>query len=69
MPALSVTQFCLTTCEPWTVARQAPLPVGLPRQEHWSELPFSSLGDPPNPEIEPESPVSPALAGRFFTTE
>ena len=36
------------------------------RQENWSGLPFSSPGDLPHPGIEP---VSPALAGRFFTTE
>ena len=36
------------------------------RQEYWSGLPFPFPGDLPNPEIEP---VSPALAGRFFTTE
>ena len=39
------------------------------RQEYWKGLPFPSPGDLPNPEIEPPSPVSPALAGRFFTTE
>ena len=27
---------------PWTVACQAPLPMGLSRQEHWSGLPFPS---------------------------
>ena len=69
MPARSVTQFCLTTGDPRTAARQVPLPLGLPREEHWSELPFPSLGDLPDPETEPESPASPALAGRFFTTE
>ena len=26
---------------PWTVARQAPLSMGFPRQEYWSGLPFS----------------------------
>ena len=36
------------------------------RQEYWSGLPFPSPGDLPNPGIEP---MSPALAGRFFTTE
>ena len=46
--------------------RQAPLSVGFPRQEYWGGLPFSSPGDLPNPGIEP---VSPALAGIFFTTE
>ena len=38
---------------PWTVAHQAPLSMGFPRQEYWSGVPFSSL---------------PALAGGFFTT-
>ena len=51
---------------PWTVARQALLSVGFLRQEYWSGLPFSSPGDLPCPEIEP---VSPALAGGFFTAE
>ena len=27
---------------PWTVARQAPLSMRFPRQEHWSGLPFPS---------------------------
>ena len=40
-----------------------------PRQEDWSGLPFPSPGDLPNPGIELESLVSPALAGGFFTTE
>ena len=51
---------------PWTVARQTPLLVGFSRQEYWSELPFPSLVDLPDPGIEP---ASPALAGRFCTTE
>ena len=51
---------------PWTVACQAPLSMGFPRQEYWSGLPFPSSGDLPNPGIEPSSP---ALAGGFFTTE
>ena len=54
---------------PWTVARQAPLSMGFPRQENWSGLSFSSPGDLPNPGIEPMSPVSPALVGLLFTTE
>jgi len=37
-----------------------------PRQEYWSELPFSSPGDLPNPGIESTLPL---LAGGFFTTE
>ena len=31
----------------WTVALQAPLPMGFPRQEHWSGLPFPTPGDLP----------------------
>ena len=51
---------------PWTAALQAPLSMGFPRQEYWSGLPFPSPGDLPNPGIKP---MSPALAGGFFTTE
>ena len=39
------------------------------RQEYWSGLPFSPPGDLPDSGIEPVSPVSPALAGRSFTTK
>ena len=38
------------------VAHKAPLSMGFPRQEYWSGLPFPSLGDLPNPGIEPRSP-------------
>ena len=40
---------------PWTVAPQAPLSMGFPRQENWSGLPFPSPGDLPIPGIEPLS--------------
>ena len=53
----------------WTVACQVPLSIRFPRQGNWSGLPFPTPGDLLNPEIKPESPASPALAGRFFTTE
>ena len=49
---------------PWMVAPQAPLSMGFSRQECWTVLPFPSPGDLPNPGIEP---MSPALAGGFFT--
>ena len=52
---------------PWTVAHQSPLFMGFPREEYWSGLPFPSLGDLPDPEVEPTSLASPALAGGFFT--
>ena len=37
----------------WTVACQAPLSMGFPRQEYWIGLPCPSPGDLPNPGIEP----------------
>ena len=53
---------------PWSVARQNPLTMEFSRQEYWSRLPFPTPGDLPDPGIELESVVSPALAGGFFTT-
>ena len=41
----------------WTVAYQAPPPMGFSRQEYWSGLPFPSPGDLPNTGIEPRSPT------------
>ena len=54
---------------PWTAAHQAPLSMELYRQKYWSGLPFPTPGDLPNPQIEPTSPMSPALAGRLFNIE
>ena len=39
-----VAQLCLTLCDPWTVAHQAPPSMGFSRQEYWSGLPFTGLG-------------------------
>ena len=52
---------------PWIVAHQAPLSMAFPRKEleYWSGMPFSSLGDLPNPGIQSVFPV----AGELFTTE
>ena len=58
--------WCSVT--PWTMATQAPPSMGFPKQEYWNELSFPSPGDLPNPGIEPESLLSPALAGGFLTT-
>ena len=52
----------------WTIAQQAPLTMGFSRQEYWNGFPCLPLGDLPDIGIEPVSLVSPALAGRFFTT-
>ena len=51
-----------------TVACQAPLSMGLSRQEYWSGLPCPSPGDLPDPGTKLLSLTSPALAGRFFAT-
>ena len=53
---------------PWTAAHQAPLSMGFSRQEYWSGLPSPPPQDLPDPEVELVSLMSPALAGRFFTT-
>ena len=45
---------------PWTVAHQAPLSMGFPRQEYWSGLPFPSPGDLTHPGIEPGFPAQQA---------
>ena len=44
------------------IACQAPVSVEFPRQEYWGGLPFPTPGDFPDPGIEPESLVSPAMA-------
>ena len=56
--ACSVSQCCLTLCDP----------MGFPRQEYWGGLPFPTAGYLPNHRIEPMSLASPELAGGFFTT-
>ena len=52
----------------WTIAHQAPQYMGFSRQEYWSGWPCSPPEDLTNPGSEPVSLMSPALAGRFFTT-
>ena len=61
-------QLCPTFATPQPVACQAPLSMGFSRQEYWSGLPCPPPGDRPDPGIKPTSLLSPALAGRFFTT-
>ena len=64
MRACSVASDSFAT--PWTVALEATLSMGFPRQ---SGLPFPSPGDLPDLGIKPVSLGSPVLAGGFFTTE
>ena len=64
-----VTYLHYCCCCGYLVTKLCPtLSMEFPRQEYWSKLPFPSLGGAglPNPGIKP---MSPALAGRFFTTE
>ena len=58
----SFAKSCPTLWDPWTVAHQAALSIGL---EYWSGLPFPSPRDLLDPGIKL---ASPALASRFFTT-
>ena len=62
-----VAKSCLTRLPPHgkPVAHQSPLFMEFPRQVYWSGLPFPTPEDILDPGMEP---VSPALAGRFFTT-
>ena len=53
----------------WTIVCQAPLSVGFSRQEYWSGLPLPSLGDLPDPGIEPVSLMSPALQADSLQSE
>jgi len=53
----------------FTVAHQAPLPMGFAGHECWSGLPFLPPEDLPNLGIKLASPGSPELVGGFFYTE
>lgn len=60
--ACSVAQSCLTLQSQsvwtvWTVARQAPLSLGFPRQEYWHGLPFPPPENLPHRGIKPASPA------------
>ena len=69
-------QVTSDSATPRTVAHQAPLSMGHPRQEYWSGLPCPPPGHLPHPGIEPKSPAvqvsslplsrrgSPAVLGR-----
>ena len=56
---VKVAQSCPTLLQPHglCVACQAPLSMGFSRQEYWSELPFPSPGDLPDPGIKPWCPT------------
>ena len=52
--SLSCVQLFVT---PWTIAHQAPLSTGFPRQEYWSGLPLPTPANLPKPGIQPVSLV------------
>ena len=62
---LSCVQFFTT---PWTITHQTPLTMEFFRQEYGRGLPFPPPGYLPDSWIESASPVSPALASRYYTT-
>ena len=51
----------------WAIVQQAPLSMGLSRQEYWIRLPCFLPEDLPDQGSEPTSFISPTLAVRFFT--
>ena len=53
---------------PWTIAHQAPLPLGFSTQEHWSGLPCPSPRNLPIPGIE-HSSVQSLSRVRLFVTQ
>ena len=59
-------QSCLMLCDSMDYSQ--PESTGFSRQEYWSGLPCPPPRDIPDPGIEPAFPMSPALAGGFFTT-
>ena len=68
LPRNKLVPQCMLSClfmsnsgTSWTVACEAPLSMEFSRQVYWSELPFPSLGDLPNPGTEHMSPDSLAL--------
>ena len=61
-------QPCLALCDPMDCNASGSSVRGFSRQEYWSGLPCLPPGDLPDPGIEPESLISTAMAGGFFTT-
>ena len=59
----------MSDCDPMDRSLPGSPVHGIHRQEYRNGLLFPPPGGLPDPGIESESPVSPALAGGFFTTE
>ena len=52
-----IAKSCLTLVTPWTAAHQAPLSMGFPRQDYWTELLFHTPRDLSDPGIQHWSPA------------
>ena len=65
----AVAQLSPTLCNPMDHSLPGTPFMQFSKQESWSGLQLLPPGDLPDPEIESVPPVSPALAGGFFTTE
>ena len=63
-----LTKSCPTLCSPMDCSLPDSSAHGIFQARILSRVPFPTPGDLPNPEIEPASLLSPALAGGFFTT-
>ena len=65
----AVAKSCLTLCNSMDCSLPGSSVHGIFSREYWTGLPSSPLDDLPDPGIGPKSPVSLALAGRFFASE
>ena len=63
---VKVTQSCPTLCHSMDFSPPGSTVHGISRQEYWSGLPFPSVGDLPNPGIDPRFPV---LQAKSFLSE
>ena len=64
----SVADSHLTLCSAMDYSLPGSTAPRIFQEEYWSGVPFPTPRDLPNPGIKLPSPVSPTLAGRFFTT-
>ena len=65
----SIAQLCPVLCDPMDCSPQGSSVHGILQARILDGLPFLPPGDLPDSGVEPMSPASPALAGRFFITD
>ena len=68
MRSCSVAQSCLILCDPVDCSPPGFSVHGILQARYWSQLPFSTPGELPDPEMEAVVLTSPSLVGGFFTT-